>query len=41
MKKNKLDAIGYIDDQLVETADKYTGSKKKNTWIKWFLPCYR
>ena len=35
MKKNKLDAIGYVDDQLVEKADKYTGSKKKNTWIKW------
>ena len=35
MKKNKLDAIGYIDDQLVEKAEKYTGSKKKNTWIKW------
>lgn len=35
MKKNKLDAIGFIDDQLVEKAEKYTGSKKKNTWIKW------
>ena len=35
MKKNKLDAIGFIDDQLVEKADKYTGSKKKNTWVKW------
>lgn len=35
MKKKKLDAIGYIDDQLIEKADKYTGSKKKNTWIKW------
>lgn len=35
MKKNKLDAIGFIDDQLVEKADEYTGVKKKNTWIKW------
>ena len=35
MKKNKLDAIGYVDDQLVEKADKYNGSKKKNAWIKW------
>ena len=35
MKKDKLDTIGYIDDQLVEKADKYNGAKKKNTWIKW------
>ncbi len=35
MKKDKLDAIGYIDDQLVEKADKYNDVKKKNTWIKW------
>ena len=35
MKKNKLDTIGYVDDQLVEKADKYTGAKEKNTWIKW------
>ena len=35
MKKNKLDAIGYVDDQLVEKADKYNGSKKKNAGIKW------
>ena len=35
MKKNKLDAIGFIDDQLVEKADEYTGVKKKNTWVKW------
>ena len=35
MKTDKLDAIGYIDDQLVEKSDKYSGSKKKNTWIQW------
>ena len=35
MKKNKLDAIGYVDDQLVEKADKYISVKKKNTWVKW------
>ena len=35
MKKNKLDTIGYVDDQLVEKADKYNGSKKKNIWVKW------
>ena len=35
MKKNKLDTIGYIDDQLVEKADKYNSVKKKNTWVKW------
>lgn len=35
MKKNQLDTIGYIDDRLIEKADKYTGSKKKNIWIKW------
>lgn len=33
MKMNKLDTIGYVDDQLIEKADKYTGSKK--TWVKW------
>lgn len=35
MKNNKLDTIGYIDDQLVEKADKYSVEKKKNTWVKW------
>ena len=35
MKKNKLDAIGYVDDQLIEKAEKYTSAKKKNTWTKW------
>ena len=35
MKKNKLDTIGYIDDQLVEKADKYSVEKKKNAWVKW------
>lgn len=35
MKKNKLDTIGYVDDQFVEKADKYTGSKKKSAWVKW------
>ena len=35
MKKNKLDTIGYIDDQLVEKADKYSVAKGKNTWVKW------
>lgn len=35
MKMDKLDTIGYIDDQLVEKADKYFGAKKRNTWIKW------
>lgn len=34
MKKNKLDAIGYVDDQLVEKADKYTSAKKKKSWTK-------
>jgi len=36
MKKDKLDTIGYIDDQLVEKADKYSVAKKKNAWVKWF-----
>ena len=35
MKKDKLDTIGYIDDQLVEKADKYSVAKKKNAWVKW------
>ncbi len=35
MKKDKLDSIGYIDNQLIEKAESYISSKKKNTWIKW------
>lgn len=35
MKKDKLDCIGYIDDLLIEKADKYTPVKKKNLWTKW------
>lgn len=35
MKKDKLDIIGYIDNQLIEKAESYISSKKKNTWIKW------
>lgn len=35
MKKNKLDIIGYVDDQLVEKAEKYRSAKKKNIWVKW------
>ena len=35
MKKNPLDAIGYIDDKLIEKAETYTGSKRRNPLIKW------
>ncbi|HJJ47187.1 MAG TPA: hypothetical protein O0X32_02925 [Methanocorpusculum sp.] len=35
MKNNKLDAIGYVDDHLVEKAENYSAAKKRNTWIKW------
>lgn len=34
MKKDQLDTIGYIDDQLIEKAENYTVIKKKNIWVK-------
>ena len=35
MRKNQLDCIAYVDDRLIEKAEKYVGVKKKNTWAKW------
>ena len=35
MKKNLLKAIGYVDDQLIEKAETYTGVKRKKAWVKW------
>lgn len=35
MKKNGLDIIGYVDNRLVEKAEKYRSAKKKHTWVKW------
>lgn len=35
MTKNKLDCIGFVDDGLIEKAEKYAGVTRKNTWVKW------
>ena len=35
MNMDKLYCIGYIDDELIEKADKYISKKKKCTFKKW------
>lgn len=35
MKKDQLDAIGYVDDRLIDKAETYTGSKKKSPHVRW------
>ena len=35
MKKDKLDTIGYLDDQLIEKAETFTATKRRRPRMKW------